>query len=258
MYFDSHTHIDTTAPTKAAKAALVAEIEASEVGLVIDVGFDMPSSIMCVKNSEEFPWCYAAVGIHPHDADDMTDDDLIDLAELTAQKKVVAIGEMGLDYYRDLSPRDVQQRRFIQQIHLAKELKMPIIIHDRESKGDTISILEEEGAFDTGYGVLLHCFAGDSELARKLAAKGAMISFAGPVTYKKNPKTAEAARLTPLENLLIETDAPYLTPIPHRGEPNKPPYIKYTAEKIAAIRGVDVQEIEEATYNNAKRFFNIK
>jgi TatD DNase family protein len=273
MLFDSHAHINHDGYSDDERRDLIEAIERSDVGYVIDVGFDVKSSARAVSHAAEHARIYAAVGVHPHEADKMSDDDLARLAELAREPKVVAIGEIGLDYYRNLSPKEEQQYWFRRQIRLGLERKLPILIHDRDSEGDAVRILTEEGAFSperravfaknpvAGYesaGILLHCFSGTAEQALEYIKLGATISIAGPVTYKKNIKTAMVAEQIPLSHLLIETDAPYLSPEPFRGKPNTSPMVHYTAKKIAELRGVDISEIEAATCANAKRFFNIE
>jgi TatD DNase family protein len=273
MYFDSHTHLDTCVSDDYSKDEVISDIEDSDVDFVVDIGFDLPSSEIVAANAALYPWCYAAVGVHPHEVEVMDESTLDALRVLLAQPKVVAVGEIGLDYYRDLSPRDLQQFWFRRQIQLALELDMPITVHDRDSEGDTLRILEEEGAFSgerrarfapnpvdgiPDARVLLHCFSGDADAALALIDKGATISIAGPVTYKKNDMTKEVARRVPLEHLLVETDAPYLAPVPMRGKPNKTPFVKFTSDYIAELRNVEFDAIAEATSTNAKRFFGIK
>lgn len=296
ILFDSHTHINAEGYTEEERTALKDRIEASAVAYVVDVGFDLPSSRIAARNALERAWCFAAVGVHPHDAQTLTDEGLAELRGLvgasgkadgtdgtddiggaagtgrTGASGVVAIGEIGLDYYRDLSPRDVQQEAFRRQIRLALEVCAPITIHDRDSAGDTIRILKEEGAFSearraafpanpmTGVPdarVLLHCFSGSAEQALDYIKLGCTISIAGPVTYKNNKKTVLAAEEIPLAHMLIETDAPYLTPEPLRGTPNESPNVEYVCRKIADLRGVPYEEIADATRENALRFFGI-
>ncbi|MDR1027998.1 MAG: TatD family hydrolase [Clostridiales Family XIII bacterium] len=273
MLFDSHAHINYEAYSDEERRDVIEAIERSDVCCVIDVGFDPKSSEAAVGHAARYPWCYAAVGVHPHDASEMTDDVLSFIEELSEKPKVVAIGEIGLDYYRNRSPKEDQRLWFRKQIRLGLERGLPIIIHDRDSEGEAVRILREEGAFSderravfpknpgTGYesaGVLLHCFSGTIDEALEYIEMGATISVAGPVTYKKNIKTAMVAERTPLSHLLIETDAPYLTPEPFRGKPNSSPLVFHTAKKIAALRGIDVSEVADATCANAKRFFNIE
>ena len=180
---------------------------------------------------------------------------MLDLEALAKDPVVKAIGEIGLDYYRDLSPRDVQKKWFIEQIQLAKRMNLPIIIHDRDANDDVLRILKEQDAFKTG--VLMHCFSGSKELAMQYVKLGAMISIAGPVTYKNARKTVEVVEAVPLSSLLIETDAPYLSPEPMRGKRNEPMNVKFTCERMAHIKNVSFEDMASATKENALRFFKI-
>jgi TatD DNase family protein len=272
MIFDSHAHIDYDGYSEEEREELIRDIEASDVSCVLDVGFDLPSSRLAVANAGRLPWCYAAVGLHPHDAAGATDETVAEIRALAVKPKVVAIGEIGLDYYRDLSPRDMQRDMFRKQLRIALELGLPVTIHDRDSEGETLRILKEEGMFDAARTslfppnpksglpdarVLLHCFSGTADEALAAIDVGATISIAGPVTYKKNEKLREVAARVPLSHMLIETDAPYLSPEPFRGKPNSSPFIVFTARKIAEVRGISEQEVENVTYDNAMRFFGI-
>jgi TatD DNase family protein len=276
VLFDSHAHINNERYDEAGRAELVAAIEASDLGYVVDVGFDLESSKLAASHAAAYPWCYAAVGVHPSDVSSMTDETIDALRALAADEKVVAIGEIGLDYHYDDSPSAAEQRRwFERQLALGLELGMPITIHDRESDGETLEILRGGGAFaesraaafapegdGAGAGspdarILLHCFSGNADEALAAIELGAWISIAGPVTFKNNAKTHEVAATAPLSRLLIETDAPYLTPAPHRGKPNMPPYVEFTARKIAELRGLSFEEVAAATTENAKRFYGI-
>jgi TatD DNase family protein len=270
--FDSHTHLDNTSYKGEAFDRLIHSIEDSDVAYVVDIGSDLNTSANAVKHSESYPWCYAAVGVHPHDVKDMDDDMLILIKGLAKKPKVVAIGEIGLDYYRNLSPKDEQIHWFREQIRLALELDKPIVIHDRDAHGDVMNILKEEGVFSeerkskfsenaiTGTKdarLLIHCYSGSAEMAMQYIKLGATISIAGPVTYNNNHKTVDVVKEVPLDHLLIETDAPYLTPEPFRGKQNSSPLVEYTAKKIAEIKGIDYEEVAETTLVNAKRFFSI-
>ena len=272
ILFDSHAHINHEGYSEAARLALMDRIEASSVAYVLDAGFNISSSRQAIADAAKRPWCFAAVGVHPHDAETFSEECLRELREMIRAPKVVALGEAGLDYYRDLSPREVQREVFRKQIRLALEAGMPLIIHDRESGGDTIRILREEGAFsdarrsgfppnpETGIRdarVLLHCFSGSAEQAAEYIGYGCTISVAGPVTYKNNRKTARVAAEIPLAHLLIETDSPYLTPEPLRGRRNEPVNVEYVARKAAELRGAAYDGIAAATSANAKRFFGI-
>lgn len=264
MLFDSHAHINSERFDQD-REELVNAIVDAKMSYIMDVGYDLESSVNAVKHAEKFPWCYAAVGCHPHDTNTMDEATLIMFKGLAKKNKVQAIGEIGLDYYYDHSEREVQQYWFRRQIQLALELKMPIIIHDRDANDDVMTILKEEGVFSKArldlFGgdakLLLHCFSGSKELAQQYIKLGATISIAGPVTYKNARKTVEVVESLPLEKLLIETDSPYLTPEPFRGKRNIPPYVEHTAAKIAEIKGISYEEVVKTTCQNAKNFFNI-
>lgn len=198
---------------------------------------------------------YAAIGWHPVDAIDMTDEDLLWIKELSAHEKVVAIGEMGLDYHWDKSPKDVQKEVFRKQIALAKEVRLPIIIHNRDATEDVVTILKEEGA--EAVGGIMHCFTGSVEVARQCMDMNFYLSFGGPVTFKNAKKPKEVVKEIPNDRLLIETDCPFLTPHPFRGKRNEPSYVKYVAEQIAELKGMTYEEVAAVTTENAKRLFRI-
>ena len=208
-----------------------------------------------VEQAHEYEWCYAAVGCHPHDAKTMDEETLEKFRELSADPKVKAIGEIGLDYYYDLSPRDTQREWFRRQIRLAKEVGLPIIIHDRDAHEECMNILKEEDAFPNG--VLMHCYSGSAEMAKEFVKLGAMLSIPGTITFKNNKKQKEVVKSVPLEHLMVETDAPYLTPVPFRGRRNEPAYVKYTAQMVAEVLQKDRQEVIDATNANARRYFGI-
>ena len=269
--FDSHAHITDPAFDEC-RTELIEEIRASELELLMDVGSDLATSLRCVEAAREYDFCYAVVGCHPHEAKDFSDGQLEEIRRLCGDPRVRAIGEIGLDYHYDFSPRDVQQYWFRRQLDLALELKMPIVIHEREASEDCMRILKESGAFGAerlaafpakpsglpDARVDIHCFSGSAETARQYVKLGASFGVDGPLTYKNNRKTVEVVETTDLEHLLIETDSPYLTPVPHRGETNKPVYVRLVAEKIAEIKGLSYEEVAEATFTNAKRFFDIE
>ena len=271
MLFDSHAHINNESFDEEEREALIAKIEASKVDYVMDIGFNPESSELAVKHANRLSWCYAAVGCHPHDTKDMDEEKLDRLRELAQEEKVRAIGEIGLDFYYDYSDRDAQRYWFRRQIQLANEQKMPIVIHAREADQEVMDILREEGAFSEerkswfpqrydGSGdarVLLHCFSGSRELGQQYVKLGATISVAGPVTYKNNKKTVAVVEALPIEVLLVETDSPYLTPVPFRGKRNIPPYVEYTAAKVAEIKGLTLEETAARTKENAMRFYGI-
>jgi len=254
MLFDSHAHLDAS-KFDSDRDKVIKRAYDSGVHWIMNPGADYESSVAAVKLSETYDFIYAAVGIHPHDASSV-DDMMLSLIKAMARKaKVKAIGEIGLDYHYDFSPRDVQQHWFRKQLQLAKTLNMPVIIHDREANQDVLSILKEESSFDTG--VLMHCFSGSAELARQYVKLGAYISIAGPVTFKNARKLAEVVETVPLDKLMIETDSPYLTPVPYRGKRNESSRVRHVCEKIAEIKGLTFEQVAEQTTNNAKKYFGI-
>ncbi|MCL1983273.1 MAG: TatD family hydrolase [Clostridiales bacterium] len=270
MLFDSHMHLNNEDLTDSQRAELAREIGASDVSYAVDIGFNLESSALAAGHAEKYPWCYAAAGYHPHDAKEMDDMGFQMIRALAKKPKVVAIGEIGLDFHYDHSPRDVQRECFRKQIRLANELKMPIVIHAREADEEVLRILREEQAFSNertnwfpkiqgapDARVLLHCFSGSAELARQYVRLGGTISVAGPITYKNARKGVEVVMEVPIDRLLVETDAPYLAPEPMRGKRNKTPYVEYTARKVAEIKGLAYEEAAKATCENAKRFYGI-
>jgi TatD DNase family protein len=254
VFFDSHAHLDDKKYNPDRHEML---LRAKEKGIsqIVNVGYDLPSSRRSVALAEKYDFIYAAVGIHPHDASEADEKTLQEIRRLAGNSKVVAIGEMGLDYYRDLSPRDIQQKVFRQQIKMALELGKPIIVHDRDAHGDIMRILKEEDASKAG-GVL-HCFSGSLEMAKECLKMGFYISVAGPVTFSNARKLKEIATEIPINRLLIETDAPYLTPEPHRGKRNESAFVAYVGECIAALRGIPIEELAKAATENTKRCFKI-
>jgi TatD DNase family protein len=276
MLFDSHTHINNEGYDETGRLELIKKIEASQVSYVMDVGFDLESSAMAVKHAQKYAWCYAAVGCHPHDTKSMDDMQLAMIKGLAKKPKTMAIGEIGLDFHYDFSERHIQEEWFRKQIQLANELKMPIVIHSREADDLVMTILKEEGAFSKerlswfpkrpdpngdlipDARVLLHCFSGSKELGQQYIKLGATISIAGPITYKNAKKGVQVVESIPIQFLLVETDAPYLTPEPYRGKQNITPYIEYTVKKVADIKGLQYEEVANITCKNAKRFFGIE
>lgn len=252
--FDSHTHLNNEWILEDIDE-ICGRIESEGLEYVMNVGYDLESSLLAVNQAQKYDWCYAAVGCHPHDVKGMDDMTLLMFKNLARKPKVMAIGEIGLDFYYDHSPRDEQREWFRKQIRLAKEIKKPIIIHDRDAHDETMQILKEEDAFPNG--VLMHCYSGSADMARQYIKLGAMLSIPGTITFKNNRKQREVVESIPLEYLMIETDAPYLTPEPFRGKRNEPSYVKYTAQKIAEILGCDFDTVVNATNENARRFFGI-
>jgi TatD DNase family protein len=254
MLFDSHAHLDASKFDKDREFVINRAI-ANNVEYIMNPGADFESSVKAIELAEEYDFIYAAVGVHPHDADTL-DESMLSLLKSMAKKvKVKAIGEIGLDYYYDNSPRDIQKHWFRRQLQMAKELEMPVIIHDRDANQDVFDILNEEKSFETG--VLLHCYSGSAELAKEYVKRGAYISIAGPVTFKNARKLVEVVETIDLDHLMIETDSPYLTPEPFRGKRNESSYVEHVARKIADIKGISYDEVCEATKRNAKKFFDI-
>ncbi|QGP92014.1 D-aminoacyl-tRNA deacylase [Neomoorella glycerini] len=251
---DSHAHLNDPA-FAADLAGVLGRLQEAGVVAVINVGYDVPSSRRAVEQAHRWQFIYAAVAIHPHDA--MTFDSEAEAAirGLAGDSRVVAIGETGLDYYRNLSPRQRQQEVFRWHLELARSLRLPVIVHDRDAHEDTLQILKKAAPLPAG-GVL-HCFSGSWEMARECLGLGFYISFAGPVSFKNAHKLRAVAARVPLERLLIETDCPYLTPEPHRGRRNEPAYVGLVADAIAAARGLAPEAVSEATAANARRLFGI-
>jgi TatD DNase family protein len=254
MLFDTHVHLNAEQFNEDLEEVISRAKEAG-VGKMVVVGFDRPTIERAMELVEHYDFLYASVGWHPVDAIDMTDEDLAWIEELSSHPKVVALGEMGLDYHWDKSPKDVQKEVFRKQIHLAKKVKLPIIIHNREATQDIVDILREEGAEEVGG--IMHCFSGSSEIAQECVDMNFYISLGGPVTFKNAKKPKEVAQEIPLERLLIETDCPFLAPHPNRGKRNEPAYVKLVAEQIAELKGISVEEVERITTENANKLFNI-
>jgi TatD DNase family protein len=259
MFFDSHCHIDPDLYGGDAGAdAVVETARAAGVRWMLTVGsgYGDGSAEKAAAVAARHEGVWASVGMHPHDASALDDAVLERLVALCARPEVVAFGEMGLDFFYDNSPRDVQRDAFRRQIRAALSLDLPIIIHDRDSEGECRQILEEEGAFG-GAGVLYHCYAGDVAQMEALVALGAYISVPGTVTFKKSEEGREVARRVPLDRLLIETDAPFLTPEPLRGRRNEPAHVALTGEYVAGLRGMSVEALATATAENAARLLRV-
>ncbi len=253
MYFDTHTHLDDEKYNSDRKD-VIEKIRNSGVSLAVNIGSCMESSKASVLLSETYDFIYAAVGVHPSEVGNMNDGDLETLKQLAQHEKVVAIGEIGLDYHYDEPERDVQKKWFLKQLHLAKELNMPYIVHDRDAHQDTMDLIREVGY----YNGVMHCFSGSVEMAKIMLDLGFYISIAGQVTFKNAPKLREVACAVPLDRLLIETDSPYLTPEPHRGERNDSSNIQFTCAKIAELRGISPEELANITLLNGKKFYGIR
>ncbi|MFL1998982.1 MULTISPECIES: TatD family hydrolase [Lysinibacillus] len=254
MFIDSHVHLNADQYDEDLQAVIDRALEAKVEKMVV-IGFDRKTIERTMQLIEQYDFVYGVIGWHPVDAIDCTQEDLEWIEKLASHPKIVGIGETGLDYYWDKSPKDVQQALFRKQIHLAQKTGLPIIIHNRDATGDVVRILREENAASVG-GVM-HCFSGSVETARECIAMNFMISLGGPVTFKNARLPKEVATEIPLEHLMIETDAPYLAPHPHRGKRNEPAFVPLVAEEIARLKGLTIEEIGQATTDNAKKFFGI-
>lgn len=254
MLIDTHAHLDM--PEFEADLPQVIQ-RATEAGVttIMTVGIDPPSCHRALEISETYPHIFAIVGVHPHNAAQIGHTDLDDLQDLAHHPKVKAWGEIGLDFYRNLSPRAIQQERFRQQIRIAKQLKLPVVIHSRSATQDTIACLQEEGAQEVG-GVI-HCFSGDAKTAKQYLDMGFIISIPGVITFNKSQGLREVVKGLPSDGLIIETDAPFLAPVPHRGKRNEPAYVRLTAEAVARTRGQELAEVADFTTTNARRVFNL-
>lgn len=250
---DTHAHLDSPQYNQDREQVLSRALSAG-VTTVITVGTDIQSSRQAAAIAHGHQGVYAAVGIHPHDAAQSTADDLKELESLCQKPSVVALGEMGLDFYRNLSPPARQRDVFVAQLELAKRLQKPVIVHDRQAHAETMAVLREQGA---GLRGVLHCFSGDADMAWQAIRMGFYISIAGPITFQNARRLQELACQLPLESLLIETDCPYLAPHPHRGQRNEPAYVRLVAQKVAALRELSLEQVAAATTQNARQLFEL-
>lgn len=253
MYFDTHAHYDSSWFDQD-RDALLAALPQFGIDLILNPGCDLESSRTAVELAQRYDHVYAAVGFHPSDLDSFGPDSLAQIRQLAQHPKVKAIGEIGLDYYwPENPPRPLQQQVLRSQLALARELSLPVIIHDRDAHADTMAIVREF----PGLRGVFHCFAGSVEMARELVDMGWYLSFNGAATFKNARKAPEVIQAVPMDRLMIETDAPYLTPVPYRGRRNDSTYVRLVAEKIAQLRDMTPQEVEQATWENGCRFFGI-
>ena len=250
MIFDTHAHYDSGA-FNADRFEILASMPKKNVGLIVDPGCDLLSSRDAIALAEKYDFVYAAVGWHPEDIDKLTEESFAELIKLAEHPKCVAVGEIGLDYYWDAEHKDEQKTLFIRQIELALKLDKPVIVHDREAHGDCFDIVcsypELRGVF--------HCYSGSAEMAAELLKRGWYLGFDGPITYKNARKSIEVLEICPLDRMVIETDSPYLTPVPNRGKRNDSSNLKYVIEKIAEVKGVSPEEIERVTFENGKKLY---
>ena len=251
---DTHAHLQWPAFDKDRKQ-VIERAFAAGLNAIVSVGYDLSASREATKIADDHEGIYAVVGIHPHNAKAMSASTLDSLRELAHDPKVVGIGEIGLDYYRDLSPRARQKEAFEQQIRLANELELPIVIHDREAHYDVLEVLRRFGKDANG---ILHCFSGDLRMTEEVIEMGYLISIAGPVTYPNAKKLHRLVQHLPDESIVLETDCPFLPPQSRRGERNEPLFVVETAHKVAELRGIQFDELVELTSQNAKRAFRIR
>ena len=252
MLIDSHAHIQLDGFDEDREAVLARAHEAG-IHAILTIGFDLQTSRGAISLAEKHEQIYATVGMHPHDAKNFDDEILQIFRELAVHPKVLALGEMGLDYYRDLSPRPIQKKTFNQQLDLAEELDLPIIIHNREAYHDILPILQERCGRIRG---VMHCFSGDVEIMHKSLDLGFYIGIGGPVTYRKSDALQAVAQEVPPDRLLVETDCPWLAPQFRRGKRNEPAYVRAIAEKIAELRGIGLEEIGQITTRNFEQLFD--
>lgn len=255
MLIDSHAHLDDPRFDKD-RDMLIKNLKNNGIEMVINIGADLQTSIASVSLAEKYDNIYAAVGVHPHSAKEVDNSTIEILKTFAKRDKVVAIGEIGLDFYYDNSPRDIQRKWFKEQLALAKEVDLPVVIHTRDAAQETFDILKE--AQDGSLRGVLHCYSGSPEMALEYVKMGFYISLAGPVTFKNARVAREVAKVVPLDKLLIETDCPYLTPEPYRGKRNEPIFVRYVAGTIAEVKGISFEELAKATNRNTKELFKIR
>jgi len=253
MLVDTHAHLDME-EYEEDLCDVLNNASQNGVSTIITIGVDVSSSLRGLELARKYDWIFCSVGCHPHHARGLTTESLSRLSLLVPEKKIVAWGEIGLDFYRRYSPPDKQVEAFVSQLDVAVGHGLPIIIHSREANLDVFEIVKKRGTSQKG---VLHCFSGDYELAMKFIDLGYLISIPGTVTYPKADNVRDVAGRIPLDHLLLETDAPFLAPVPKRGRRNEPKYLIYTAKKVAEIRGMDLQEIARHTTENARRLFGI-
>ena len=252
MYFDTHAHYDSGA-FNADREEILAALPEAGVALVVNPGCEVRSSETAIALAERFPHVWAAVGIHPEDMADMSDGDLDKIEQLSKHPRCVAVGEIGLDYYWDASRKEEQKALFIEQLRLALRRDLPVIVHDREAHGDCLDIVRQF----PGLRGVFHCYSGSVEMAQELLKRGWYLGFDGPITYKNARKALEVLEICPPDRILIETDSPYLSPVPMRGKRNDSRNLVYVTEKIAEIKGITPQEAAAITMENGKKLFNI-
>lgn len=253
VLIDTHAHIDVDRFDED-RDEVVARAEAAGIKAIINMGDSLESSLRSVELTHRYESVFAAVGIHPEEARPMTETDDQQLADWAEQAKVVAIGEIGLDYYwvKDQEQRQIQQQAFIRQLDLARQLHLPVCVHNRDAHGDTMAILKKEGQGVRG---VLHCYSGSLEMAKELMKLDWFIGVDGPLTFKNAAKLPEIVQNIPLERILLETDCPYMAPVPMRGKRNEPAFVYHVAEKLAELRKISIEQVAEQTTANARELY---
>lgn len=254
MLFDSHAHYDDK-QFDADRDEILSSMRENNVGLIMNACSALEDIPVIENLCEKYDFIYGAAGVHPSDCAGLMESDMEIIKKACTKEKIKAVGEIGLDYFYDEPERSIQKKWFARQIELAVELGMPVIVHDREAHFDTIDLLKHSG--DGKVTGVLHCFSGSREMAKEVLDMGMYIAFGGTLTFKNARRAVEAAEYVPLDRILLETDSPYLAPVPVRGKRNSSLYIHYVAEKLAEIKGLSVLEVEDATFENAKRCFGI-
>ena len=254
MIFDTHAHYDDSAFDDD-REEIIDALSKSDVKKIVNVGANLATSRNSIELAHKYDFFYAAVGVHPDDAAEVNDEGIAKIRAMCDDKKVVAVGEIGLDYYWNKDNVEIQKDAFIRQIELAKEMKLPIIVHSREAAKDTMDILSEYAAGKVG-GVV-HCFSYSPEIALEAVKMGFYIGVGGVVTFKNAKKLKETVEIIPLEKIVLETDCPYLAPTPFRGERNSSLYLEYVVEEIARLKGIDTEEVKETTWKNALNMYGI-
>ena len=254
MLVDTHAHLGMPQFNEDRNQVIQRAIETG-VELIFAVGTDMRDCRKAIEIARRSERVFAIIGIHPHHAKDVTEATYSHLRTFSNDAKVKAIGEIGLDFYRNLSPREIQMMRFREQIRLAKEVGLPIVVHARDAHKEVIGILREEGI--QGTGGVMHCFSGDYDMAKSCMDLGLFISIPGTITYKGNSELREVVKKVPLDRILVETDCPFLSPMPFRGKRNEPAYVKITASKLAEVKGLSLDEVARITSRNAKTVFRL-
>lgn len=253
MFIDSHAHLDDSRFDKD-RDLIIESLKENQVDYVFNIGADLKTSEASLKLAKEYDNIYAVVGVHPHSAKEVDERTMERLREMAKEDKVIAIGEIGLDYYYDNSPRDLQLKWFKEQLKLAKEVDLPVVIHTRDASQETFDILKEHSE---GLRAILHCYSGSAEMAMEYVKLGFYISLAGPLTFKNARVPKEVAEVVPMDRLLIETDCPYLTPVPYRGKRNEPMFVRYVVEEMARIKGLSLEEVGKITSENVQKAFNV-